>query len=216
MKFLFFDCDGVLVDTEAVAAKVVTRWFAGCGYSVSEDQFISEHTGKTFGAIFKELVENGSLQQEYWKDDTIHGLEHTIYENITVVDGIEECLAQLINHEKAVISNSRAIMVKKALKATSLDKYLDVNRIFSSEIVARPKPDPGVYTYALQSFRLNPGDCYAIEDSLTGVRAATGAGIKTLGFAGASHLQEGHDEQLLKAGAFAVAYHASEIPSILK
>lgn len=215
MNFILFDCDGVLVDTEAVAAKVVTRWLKTCNCHIQENDFMSQHSGKTFGAIFKELIENGSLSKEDWKDDTISKLEQLIYEQIVIVDGVKECLEELSSIEKAVVSNSREIMVKKALEVTLLDQYLDVNRIISSEMVENAKPDPAVYLHALKTFNLDPDKCIAVEDSLTGVKASTGAGIKTIGFAGASHLQEGHDERLLAEGAYAIAYHAREIASLI-
>jgi HAD superfamily hydrolase (TIGR01509 family) len=215
MKFILFDCDGVLVDTEAVAAKVVTRWLNTCNCYIPEKEFMKQHSGKTFGAIFKELIENGSFSKDYWKDDTISKLEQLIYEQIVIVDGVKECLELLVPIEKAVVSNSRAIMVRKALEVTRLDRYLDVNKIISSEMVENAKPDPAVYLHALKTFNLYPDDCIAVEDSLTGVKASTGAGIKTIGFAGASHLQEGHDQRLLAEGASAIAYHASEIPSLI-
>lgn len=216
MKFILFDCDGVLVDTEAVAARVATQWLNTCNCYIPEKDFMRQHAGKTFGSIFKELIENGRFNEEYWKDDTIRKLEHQIYEQIVIVDGVKECLELLGSIEKAVVSNSRTIMVKKALEVTQLDKYLDVNRIISSEMVKNAKPDPAVYLHALKIFNLGPNDCIAVEDSLTGVKASTGAGIKTIGFTGASHLQEGHDENLLREGASAVAYHASELPSLIR
>ena len=215
MKFILFDCDGVLVDTEAVAAKVVTQWLETCDCFITENDFIKQHTGKTFGSIFKELVDNGQITKDHWNDQAIRSLEETIYEQITIVEGIPECLRMLEGYEKAVISNSRTEMVKKALLITQLDKFLDPKRIFSAERVEKPKPHPGVYQFALNHFKLNPEECIAIEDSITGVMAATTAGIPTIGFAGASHLQEGHDARLLEAGAVTIAYHAREIPDII-
>ncbi|MGK7389755.1 MAG: HAD family hydrolase [Candidatus Cyclobacteriaceae bacterium M2_1C_046] len=216
MKFLFFDCDGVLVDTEAIAAQVVTRWLNQIGCSINEQDFIARYTGKTFGSIFKELVEQGAMLESHWKEDSIIKMEHTIYEQIVAVDGIHNCLKDLEGFEKAVISNSRISMVKKALESTELNKYLDVNRIFSSEKVEKPKPDPGVYLLALKTFDLTPSGAIAIEDSLTGVQAAVKAKIKTIGFCGASHQPKGHDEKLIAAGAAAIAYNASELKKLIE
>lgn len=216
MKFLFFDCDGVLVDTEAVAAQVVTRWLNQTGCSINENDFITRYTGMTFGSIFKELVDQGELLESHWKDDTILNLEKTIYQQVVVVDGMHTCLEKVEHFEKAVISNSRTIMVKKALETTKLNKYLSINRIFSAEKVAHPKPDPGVYLFALETFKLPSTACIAIEDSLTGVQAAVSANIKTIGFCGASHLPAGHGERLIAAGAAAIAYHASDLPKLIE
>lgn len=216
MKFIFFDCDGVLVDTEAIAAQVVTRWLNQSGCAMEEHDFIVRYTGKTFGSIFKELVEQGELLEEYWKDETILNLENTIYQQITEVDGITSCLQNLLAYEKAVVSNSRTVMVKKALETTQLNRYLDINRIISAERVPNPKPDPGVYLLGLELFNLKAKDCIAIEDSFTGVTAAVKANIPTIGFCGGSHQPAGHDEKLKAAGAAAIAYHASEINELIE
>lgn len=215
MSFLLFDCDGVLVDTEAIAAQVVTRWLKQTGCFISEHDFIAKYTGKTFGTIFKELVEQGDLLEEYWKEDTIKKLELLIYEQVVSVDGIPECLHSLYSYEKAIISNSRSIMVKRALEATKLDHYLDINRIISAEKVSKPKPDPAVYLLAMATFNVQPEKCIAIEDSLTGVTAAVSAGIKTIGFCGASHQPANHDKKLIAAGAAAIANHASDIKRLI-
>lgn len=215
MKYILFDCDGVLVDTEAVAAKVVTHWLTTCGFTISEERFINDYTGKTFGAIFNQLVEDGNLNRKFWKDDTILSLEETIYRNVELVDGIMECVEGLKSYNKAVISNSRKNMVEKALKVTGLDNHFSSDKIYSAELVALPKPDPGVYLRALEELNVKPENCIAIEDSVTGVMAASGAGIPTIGFAGASHLQKGHDKKLYEAGARKVAYHAREIYGLI-
>jgi HAD superfamily hydrolase (TIGR01509 family) len=46
---------------------------------------------------------------------------------------------------------------------------------------ARPKPDPEIFQVAMQDLKLNPADCWIIEDSLPGVRAGKAAGCTTVG-----------------------------------
>lgn len=214
--FLLFDCDGVLVDTEMMAARVMTKWLSQQGCQLNEWDFITRYTGKTFGGIFKLLVEKGELQHNSWNDTIIREIEEEIYASVKPVSGISDCLSELKAYEKAVVSNSRASMVRQGLTTTNLHSHLDLQQIFSSEMVDKPKPSPLVYMLALEKSSKHSSETIAIEDSKSGVTAAVKANIKTIGFCGASHQQEGHDKQLLEAGASTIAYHAHDIPGLIK
>ena len=54
-----------------------------------------------------------------------------------------------------------------------------------------------------------------IEDSATGVTAARAAGMRVIGFTGATHIGGGHAEKLTEAGAESICPHMSEIPAHL-
>ena len=46
IKHIIFDCDGVLIDTEIVAAEIVSEYLRSEGADISTEQFITEFTGK--------------------------------------------------------------------------------------------------------------------------------------------------------------------------
>ncbi len=52
--------------------------------------------------------------------------------------------------------------------------------IAAGDIVPRKKPAPDIYLWALERLGLAPQECLAFEDSENGLRAALGAGLKTL------------------------------------
>lgn len=52
--------------------------------------------------------------------------------------------------------------------------------IAAGDIVPKKKPDPAIYTWALERMGLAPEHCLAFEDSRNGVLSATGAGLRTL------------------------------------
>lgn len=68
------------------------------------------------------------------------------------------------------------------LLETSLDPaapgWFDV--IAAGDVVPRKKPAPDVYRYALRELGEAPGACLVIEDSQNGLRAALGAGLRTV------------------------------------
>jgi HAD superfamily hydrolase (TIGR01509 family) len=52
--------------------------------------------------------------------------------------------------------------------------------IAAGDIVPAKKPAPDIYHYALKALNLRPEQCLAFEDSENGIRAARGAGLRTV------------------------------------
>ncbi len=65
--------------------------------------------------------------------------------------------------------------------------------IGAGDIVPRKKPDPGIYLWVLEQLGLPPGQCLAFEDSPAGLRAAQGAGLRTVVTPGVYTLDEAFD-----------------------
>ena len=59
------------------------------------------------------------------------------------------------------------------------------------------------------------GECVVVEDSVFGVAAGVAAGMRVIGFTGATHGDEAADVMLLGAGAEAVARDAGELSALL-
>lgn len=77
------------------------------------------------------------------------------------------------------------------------------------------KPQPHVYIRAMKQLRINPKDCYAIEDSATGVKAAVGAGIETFGFLEFADNPQDMENKLLEAGAKKCFHNWKDLPSLI-
>ena len=88
--------------------------------------------------------------------------------------------------------------------------------VFSADQVEHGKPAPDLYLLAARSFALKPANCIVIEDSTLGIRAAAAAGMKTIGFAGASHATIELARQLKTAGANIVIAAMSDLPSAVE
>jgi HAD superfamily hydrolase (TIGR01509 family) len=84
---------------------------------------------------------------------------------------------------------------------------------FEAGEIQKPKPD--VYLRAMAQLGISPQTCFAIEDSVTGVSAAVGAGITTFGFLGFADNTEETAQKLIEKGATACFQSWNELPSLL-
>jgi len=197
-KHIIFDCDGVLIDSEIVAAEVMAAWLRAQGMAMTTNQFIQTHTGKTFSGIMKECIAAKLLPTDLNIQAGAREIEAKVKSQLRPVTGVAEGLAN-IKLPKSVVSNSGVAYVQKALNDFNISQHFE-GRLFSSEMVAAPKPSPLVYELAVEQIGLSKNDILVIEDSLTGVQAAKAAGLAVFGFLGGSHILSGHGEKLLTTG----------------
>ncbi|MEM7110756.1 MAG: HAD-IA family hydrolase, partial [Bacteroidota bacterium] len=178
MKQLIFDCDGVLVDTEIVAAEIMVDLLRAHGVLMDIPSYIEQFTGKTFTEIMD------SLQISFREDrETIaKRTERSIYAQLKAVPGMRDLLIKQ-TLPVAIVSNSATWQVKKAIEFLHLEKRIGSN-FFSADRVSRPKPFPDVYLKAAESNAVEPSLCLVIEDSISGATAALRAGMQVIGFCG--------------------------------
>lgn len=211
-KQIIFDCDGVLVDTEIVAAEVMTKAFAQYNVNVTIEDYLMRFTGKTISSLFESLFTPGQLNKMNVKQFT-HQCDVDIYNQLRPVMGMKEVILTL-PLPKAVVSNSSLWQVKKAVKHVGLEEVFQ-SKYFSSEMVPNPKPSPDVYLHAAKSLDVDPAHCLVIEDSKSGVRAAVDAGMTVIGFTGASHIRNGHSEALSDLGASHIASSPEQLKELI-
>lgn len=113
-----------------------------------------------------------------------------------------------------VASSSDPHKLKLGLDSAGLGGMFDSNLV-SATFVAQGKPAPDVFIYAAGWMRTAIRDCVVVEDSVPGVRAARAAGLRVIGFAGASHCDSGHRDRLIEAGVESVLANFSDLKKAL-
>jgi HAD superfamily hydrolase (TIGR01509 family) len=213
--FLLFDCDGVLIDSEILATRVSLRKLADFGYAATEHAHSQRFAGMMDTAILRILSQElNTLWPEDFYDDLQSSMQQAFKEELAAIPGMPELLASL-SIPKAVVSNSSMHHVQTSLLATGMYGFFE-ERMFSSQQVQHPKPAPDLYLLALQTLGLTPAQTLVVEDSPSGVTAAKAAGLEVVGFLGASHIFEGHDQKLLEAGADHLATDASSLEALIR
>ncbi len=186
MGLVIFDCDGVLVDSEPLANRVLHRLLESAGLRLTLEEVMRAYIGRTRqGCIDLTEEKLGRPVPATFVADWNALLFETFRGELQPVPGIVDLLARLsVPH--CVASNSSADRVRVALGATGLLERFE-GRVFTADEVDRPKPAPDLFLHAARSMGFDPTHCTVVEDSATGVRAAVAAGMAVLGYAGAPH-----------------------------
>jgi HAD superfamily hydrolase (TIGR01509 family) len=210
---LICDCDGVLIDSEAVAAAMLVheleaRW---------PDADVAPVVMPLLGLRIESVLQGTATQLGKTLTPTdiaaIRRAVEAAAVKAPIVDGIEAALAS-IPLTKACASNSFRAYVEAALARTGLVRHFG-NRLFCADAVAQPKPAPDVYLAAARGLGVSADACLVIEDSVTGVTAATAAGMTVYGFIGGGHASDEQIGALHRVGAQHVFDDMRQLPGLV-
>ncbi len=200
-ELIIFDCDGVLVDSEALVSEIYSNFFKEHGVSISAHELGARYAGKTDFNLMQDIQARYDVVLPKDAQTQVGKLAKARMENeLQAIDGVIDLLTQL-EYAKCVCSNSGYKRLIQSLDVTGVIDHFEVGHIFSANFVDNPKPAPDLHLLAAAEFKVSPDRCLVIEDSITGVEAASAAGMMSYGFTGAGHIGEGQDEHLRKAGA---------------
>lgn len=185
-SLVIFDCDGVLVDSERLAVRIVAQAIAGVGWAITEAEVIHRFVGRPERHMFEEIERRvGRPLGSDWHT-SFRATQRTVFEQeLTVIPGVVEVLEGLAEATilTSVASSSSHERIRFSLQLVGLlDRF--EGRIFSSDDVRNPKPAPDIFLYAARSLGVDPSLCAVIEDSPYGVEAALAARMRAFGFAG--------------------------------
>lgn len=212
---IIFDCDGVLVDSEALAAQVWAEFLSEFGVTRSPEELGARYAGMTDAALGRKITEETGVALPAEVPQLIEERANDLFDReLTAIDGVADFLAK-DNRPRCVCSNSGPARLRRSLETTGLAGLFDANRIFSAALVAQPKPAADLHLHAASTCGADPARCLVIEDSATGVQAARAAGMGVLGFVGASHLGDAQADALRKAGAGRIFTHMRELAALL-
>ena len=209
---IIYDCDGTLIDSEHIAGTVCAEALTKLGYPITMLEFNARFTGVPAADTWKIL--RGELPfalPEGFNAALDAEIHRRIATDVTVVPGVVEAV-NAIAGRRAVASSTRRDALLRNLKNTGLD-VLFGEHIYSASQVARGKPAPDVFLLAACMIGVDPGHAVVIEDSVMGVRAARRAGMRVIGFTGATHGMPGIGQRLSEAGAIDVIEDMQALPA---
>jgi HAD superfamily hydrolase (TIGR01509 family) len=175
---VIFDLDGVLIDSEQVWDEV-RQAFAAAHDGVWTPTATRDMQGMStpeWGAYLVDAV-GVNLTPEEASAGVIAEMEKAYAAHLPVIPGaLDAVRAVAARFPVAIASSAPAVLIEVFLDVTGLPVPVAV----SSEECAAGKPSPDVYLLAASRLGVAASDCYAVEDSTNGLRAALAAGMTVL------------------------------------
>ncbi len=200
LGLVIFDCDGVLIDSEGIASRLVARELTALGWALTAEQAQARFLGMTLTDMIPAIESRtGRALPEGWTDRLARLLVAAMTEEAAPMPGavaLLEATSALGLPWRIASNSSHPEMVAKFSRAGIM--AMVAGRVHSAHDVGRGKPAPDVYFAAAAAAGVAPDACLVVEDSVPGVRAAVAAGMECLGFAPAGG---SHASALLEAGA---------------
>lgn len=211
-ELIIFDCDGVLVDSEFVASRVVAANLSSLGWPLDAAAAMRMFVGMSI--LEMEPIIEGRLRRrlpEGWRQNLADELVAALSQEAELVPGAREMLERVdrLGIPWRVASNSSDEEMAVKFRRTGLED-LTAGLTFAAMRVGRPKPAPDVYLAAAADAGAAPARCLVLEDSKLGVEGAVAAGMVCYGYAA-------HDDgaHLLAAGATGVLGKLDELFGVL-
>lgn len=182
-ELLIFDCDGVLVDSEGLASKVIHELLHESGIKWELDEVVKHFAGNHLQEALDDLI---TKEGQPIPDNFIQQYRERSFEafkkDLKPIEGIEAVLKR-IEMPFCVASNGPRNKIELNLTITNLLPYFN-NRVFSAYEIEVWKPNPVFYLKICEFMGYAPDACVVVEDSRFGVEAAKNAGIRVLGYTG--------------------------------
>ncbi|HRQ22203.1 MAG TPA: HAD-IA family hydrolase [Anaerolineales bacterium] len=195
IKAVFFDQDGVIIDTERDGHRVsFNMTFQEFGFTdewsveyyhellqIAGGKERMKHHWKTKG-FSKPLSEEeiDSLVKEMHKRKTALFVELIESGKLPLRPGIHRFMKEAMEAglKIAVCTTSN----EKAAKAITEQILSDIKFeiVLAGDVVEKKKPDPEIYNLALSKLGLQPDEVFVVEDSKNGLKASKAAGLKTI------------------------------------
>lgn len=177
---ILFDHDGTLVDTEPVWAAAKVALAAEFGGTWTEQDTL-DCLGLSMKFTLDRLRERGvDLPDEQINERLVAKVREALaHQQVEFLPGIERFLTQVRDAQipAAIVTNATTSIAQRTADAAPEGTF---SVIIGNDETTHPKPDPQPYLLAAQRLGVEPSRCVSVEDSPSGVRSATAAGMKVI------------------------------------
>ncbi len=185
---IVFDMDGLLVNSEVVWHQVEAEMLAVRGHIYTDD-VRAQVIGLRLDAFFEKLKTFYNLAEsiEALSAELVERFISRIPAQVEVQPGAHEIVnwvaAQAI--PTAIASSSPTAIIDATVAHMGWDDIFAIRCSADDDALGKPAPD--VYLRAARLLHVEPQNCLALEDSLTGARAAVAAGMTCFAVPDATH-----------------------------
>lgn len=179
IKYVLWDNDGVLVDTEEGYFLATQRVLADLGIALEIEPYM--HLRARGGSAW-ELCEkagiDGSVVEHHrsLRDEHYHAF---IRSREVEIPGVHDVVSKLASaHRMAIVTTSKRRDFELIHRGRRIVRHMEF--VLTRESFARGKPHPDGYLAALHRFGATPDEAVVVEDSKQGLDAARAAGLACL------------------------------------
>ncbi|QKV19168.1 HAD family hydrolase [Oricola thermophila] len=203
IDLVIFDCDGVLIDSEVISARILIEQLGRVGVHVDFPYVQKHFLGRSWTKVAAEVRINYGLDldsdfEERYRADLLAAFEM----ELSAVSGVKEVIDAL-NTRFCVATSSSPKRARRSLYLSGLESRFG-DRLFTASQVANGKPAPDLFLLAAEAMGVAPDRCLVVEDSMPGVLAAQAAGMEVWRFVGGSHLEGVPRNELDRDGALTI------------
>ncbi|MFZ2103321.1 MAG: HAD family hydrolase [Oricola sp.] len=203
IELVIFDCDGVLIDSEVISARILIGQLGRVGVHVDFPYVQRHFLGRSWTKVAAEVRINHGLDltsdfEERYRSELLAAFET----ELQTVSGVETVLNELAV-KSCVATSSSPKRAHRSLDLSGLTSFFG-DRLFTASQVKNGKPAPDLFYLAADMMGVPRARCLVIEDSMPGVVAARAAGMEVWRFTGASHLKGLDPAELDQGGTLTV------------
>lgn len=213
---VLFDCDGTLVDSEAIANDVLRGLLDEMGWRMSLEECLRVFVGSSVQDKVDVIEANTGVRiTPAWLADFRKRRNAILARRLLPIPNAVSAVAKAhlrYQGRIACASGAERSKIELQLRICGLMPYFE-GRIFSGQEVSRTKPAPCVYLAAAGGLGVDPRRCAVIEDTAIGVSAGVAAGAVVFAYCPPGAAQGA--QALRGAGAFQVFGDMAELDSLL-
>lgn len=178
-KYILFDLDGTLVDTNEIILKSFRYTYKKHLNREIPEQEILEN----FGEPLLITLERYSKEHAKAMFKTYVEYNQTIHdEHIKLFPGVKECLEELkeLGCKIALVTSKRKELAEHGLELFDLLKYFDVTVAMEDTVKHKPHPDPVLFALEKLNSLDKKKESLMIGDSKFDILSAANAGVKSV------------------------------------
>ncbi len=175
-KYLLFDHDGVLVDTEFWYYTAGERALADIGFTMDRDQYVRDMTRGA--ATWAQARAAGIDEQTISRQREVRNVYYQEYLRTEAIEieGVVEALAELSKYVRmAIVTTSKRVDFEVIHEKRPITHFMDFILAREDYELAKPHPEP--YLTGLKRFGATREEALVVEDSARGLNSAVAAGI---------------------------------------
>ena len=183
LRAVFLDHDGTLVDSEPIHLALWNTVLEKYRIKLTEQHYRAHHAGMPVRTNAEHIVARFGLPVDplaLMAEKNAVTLAYLSHDAFPLMPGVCDAIGALsaLGLELAVVTATSADRVRATLRAHALTPFFSL--AVSSDDVAKGKPAPDCYLFALDKLGLRAGECIAIEDTEHGLQAALRAGVECI------------------------------------